>query len=265
MRSTKPSVILSSLLPSPPKRSLKQISRPVSSSSPSSTSSSASSSSPPSSNVDFASILSETDESGDSRLLLSVSRINKYFQCPYAFYLRYVSLIFTFDCRYWTRRDFQCLIWATDRRFTDVCKTSPLFFFLFCLILASLQPTIARTLCKSNRKAANRSESARSFKQQREQQTNPNTSRSIQSIGRNSRWNGHHSRGSSASLERGGLRLTCDEEADETSLLQRSDELFEERNQTIFWKSRNRADFCRIGVCFGWKHRSGWKRGEIQV
>lgn len=144
MRTSKPSVILSSLLPSIPKRSSKQIDRPVSSSPPPS-------SSLTSSNVDFASILSETDESGDSRLLLSVSRINKYFQCPYAFYLRYVSLVSTFDCRYWTRKDFQCLIWVTDHRFTDVCKTFPQFLLLFLFDLASLQSKTARTLCKSNR------------------------------------------------------------------------------------------------------------------
>lgn len=147
MRTTKPSVILSSLLPSTPKQSSKQIARPVSSSLPISSSSS---SSLASSNVDFASILSETDESGDSRLLLSVSRINKYFQCPYAFYLRYVSLDSTFDCRYWTRKDFQCLIWATDHRFTDVCKTFPRFSVLFLFDVASLQSKIARTLRESN-------------------------------------------------------------------------------------------------------------------
>lgn len=85
MRATKPSVILSSLLPSAPKRTQKQVSRLISA--------------PPTSpNVCFtSSVLSETDESGDSRLLLSVSRINKYFQCPYAFYLRYVSFFFRFN------------------------------------------------------------------------------------------------------------------------------------------------------------------------
>lgn len=261
MRTTKPSVILSSLLPFIPKRSSKQIARPVLSY-PTTTTSSPSLTS---SNVDFASILSETDESGHSRLLLSVSRINKYFQCPYAFYLRYVSLVSTFDCRYWTRKDFQCLIWVTDHRFTDACKTFQLFSPLFLFDLASLQSKTARTLRESNREAANRSESARSIEQQRKQQANPSTSRSIQSDGRNSRRNGHHSRSSSASLERGRLRLACDEEADEAPLLQRSDELLEERDQTIFWNSRNRANFRWIGVFFGWEHGSGRKRGEISV
>ena len=79
MRATKPSVILTSLLPTLPKPS----SKPVSSNDQPSSSSS----------VDYSLLLSENDEAGEPRLLLSVSRMNKFFQCPHAFYFRYVSSV----------------------------------------------------------------------------------------------------------------------------------------------------------------------------
>lgn len=78
MRPSKPSIVLSSLLPKTTKKS----SSPPSPPSPSSHSSPLV--------IDYDdSVLYENTERG-RELLLSVSRINAYFKCPYAFYLQYI-------------------------------------------------------------------------------------------------------------------------------------------------------------------------------
>lgn len=76
MRPSKPSIVLSSLLPKTTKKSTSSPSSPSSHSSPLL--------------IDYDdSVLYVNTERG-RELLLSVSRINAYFKCPYAFYLQYI-------------------------------------------------------------------------------------------------------------------------------------------------------------------------------